>query len=85
MENFISLYWESTLTIILIFSIVLFPYERVFKTTDYNAKGMYEEGYSKAEESIRKGSDPKKLIDQCPGVMDKWDKGFLAACKDAIK
>jgi hypothetical protein len=43
---------------------------------------MFKEGYTKAENEIKKGKDPTALFNQCPGADDAWDRGWVQACAD---
>ena len=85
MIQFLVNFWEPILTMCSIISFIFLPYSKIFKPTDYNGKGMFTEGYTKAEKEILKGKDPAALFEQCPGVVDNWDRGWVQACSDYRK
>jgi hypothetical protein len=78
-------YGEAILTMLVIFILIFLLYGKIFKATNYNGKGMFEEGYDKAENEIKKGKDPTALFNQCPGADDAWDRGWVQACSDYRK
>ena len=82
MIDFLQQYGEAIITIIIIITLILLPWGKMFKETDFNSKGMFEEGYNKAENAIKRGEDPTVLFNQCPGATDAWDRGWIQACSD---
>lgn len=82
MIQFLQHYGEAILTMSSIFILIFLPWDKIFKETNYNGKGMFEEGYTKAENEIKKGKNPTALFNQCPGADDAWDRGWVQACSD---
>lgn len=82
MIQFLQQYGEVMLTMLVIFILIFLPYDKIFKPTNYNSKGMFEEGYNKAESEIKKGKDPTTLFNQCQGADDAWDRGWVQACSN---
>lgn len=85
MIDFLQDYGEAIITMSIIFILIFLPWCRIFKETNYNSKGMFEEGYTKAENEIKKGKDTTVLFNQCPGADDAWDRGWVQACSDYRK
>lgn len=85
MIDFLQHYGEAIITMLIIFIFIFLPWGKIFKETNYNGKGMFEEGYTKAEKEIKKGKDATVLLNQCPGADDAWDRGWVQACSDYIK
>ena len=85
MMDFLQHYGEAILTMSVIFILIFLPWEKIFKETNYNGKGMFEEGYTKAENEIKKGKNPTVLFNQCQGADDAWDRGWVQACSDYRK
>ena len=82
MNEFLQHYGEAIITMSIIIIFIFLPWGKIFKETNYNGKGMFEEGYNKAENEIKKGKDTTMLFNQCPGANDAWDRGWVQACSD---
>ena len=80
--EFLQQWGETIFTMSIIFILIFLPYSKIFKETNYNSKEMFEEGYNKAENEIKKGKNPTDLFNQCPGADDAWDRGWIQACSD---
>lgn len=85
MIQFLEHYGEAIITMSIIFILIFLPLGKIFTETNYNGKGMFEEGYTKAEKEIKKGKDTSVLFNQCPGAGDAWDRGWVQACSDYRK
>ena len=85
MIDFLQQWGEAILTILIILILLFLPYNKIFKEPNYNSKGMFKEGYDKAENEIKKGKDPEVLLNQCPGADDAWDRGWVQACSNYMK
>ena len=85
MIQFLQYYGEAILVMSIIFILLMLPYDKIFKSTNYNSKGMFKEGYDNAENEIKKGKDPEVLLNQCPGADDAWDRGWVQACSNYMK
>ena len=82
MLEFLQQWGEAIFTMSIIFIFIVLPYGKIFKETNYNSKEMFLEGYTKAENEIKKGKNPTDLFNQCPGADDAWDRGWVQACSD---
>ena len=85
MIEFLQQWGEAILTMTIIIILIFLPYDKIFKETNYNSKEMFVEGYTKAENEIKKGKNPTDLFNQCPGADDAWDRGWVQACSDYRK
>jgi hypothetical protein len=82
MIQFLTDWGEAILTMLIIFIGIFLPYGRIFKPINYNSKESFKKGYTKAENEIKKGKNPTALFNQCQGVEDNWDRGWVQACND---
>jgi hypothetical protein len=82
MIQFLEHWGIVIITMSIIFIIIFLPYGKIFKPTNYNSKDSFMEGYSSAENEIKKGKNPTTLFNQCQGAEDNWDRGWVQACSN---